>query len=181
MRGRMIRLALPIALVAVIGAGATAAEASRTTSSGVIVAILKSSKFGPVLVASNGHTLYRYTVDSKGVNRCSSDSSCNAYWPALLVKKGTKPIVGSGVSAKLVGTIGAAHGMAQVTYAGYPLYYFSGDKKPGQQNGQAFDQKWYVVNAKGAMVEQAVEASSSSASSTSSSSSSSSGGGYSYG
>jgi predicted lipoprotein with Yx(FWY)xxD motif len=181
MRGRMIRLALPIALVAVIGAGTTAAVASRTTSSGATVAILKTSQFGPLLVASNGHTLYRYTVDGKGVNRCSSDSTCNAYWPALVVKKGTKPTVGSGVSAKLVGTIAAAHGMVQITYAGYPLYYFSGDKKSGQENGQAFDKQWYVVNAAGAMVKQAVQAASSSSSSAGSSSSSSGSGGYSYG
>ena len=96
----------------------------------------KTSTLGTVLVAANGHMLYRYTVDSKGVNRCSNVPACSTYWPALLIKTGTKPTVGSGASAKLLGTISAANGMRQVTYAGFPLYFFSGDKNAGQETAR---------------------------------------------
>jgi predicted lipoprotein with Yx(FWY)xxD motif len=173
MRGRVIRRALPFALVAAVGASAMIAVTSSRASSEATIGVVKTSSLGSVLVAANGHTLYRYTVDSKNVNRCSNVPACNTYWPALLVKAGTKPTAGSGVSAKLVGTIGAAHGMRQITYDGYPLYFFSGDKAAGQTNGQGSGKSWYVVGANGAIVVHAVEAHA-----TTSGTTTASGGGY---
>jgi predicted lipoprotein with Yx(FWY)xxD motif len=172
MRGRVI-WALPLGVVAAVGAGTVMAATNLSHSGSGTVAVAKTSTLGSVLVAANGHTLYRYTVDSKSVNRCSNVPACNTYWPALLVKPGTKPTVGAGVSARLVGTIGAAHGMRQVTYAGYPLYFFAGDKKAGQTNGQGFEKKWYVVGATGALIEHAVTTAATSGGTTTS-------GGYSY-
>jgi Secreted repeat of unknown function len=60
------------------------------------------------------------------------------------------------VNVALLGTIKAAHGMSQVTYAGFPLYGFAGDKAAGQTNGQGFQSQWYVVNTKGALVKHAL-------------------------
>ena len=157
MRGRAIRWTLTAVLVATAGAAAVMAATGSTTSSRATIDVRKGT-LGTMLVAANGHTLYRYTVDSTDVNRCSKVTTCNAYWPALLVKPGTKPTAGTGASARLVGTIGASNGMRQVTYAGFPLYFFSGDKKAGQTNGQAFGAKWYVVNVNGALVRHAVKA-----------------------
>lgn len=158
MRGR-IRWILPIALVAAIGAGAAMAATSAVNSGAASVKLVSSPKFGKMLAGPSGRTLYRYTVDSKGVNRCTKVAACAKYWPQLLVKAGAKPAAGTGVSATLLGTIKAAHGMAQVTYAGFPLYYFSGDKTAGATSGQGFESKWYVVNAKGALVKHAVSGS----------------------
>ncbi len=158
MRGHVIRWALPLVVLSAAGVAAVMVASGSTGASNGTVDVMKTSTLGTVLVASNGHTLYRYTVDGKGINRCSNVPACNTYWPALLVKAGVKPTVGAGVSARLVGTIGAAHGKRQVTYAGYPLYFFSGDKNAGQLNGQAFEKKWYVVASGGALVEHAVKA-----------------------
>ncbi len=161
MRGRMIRWVLPLAVAGIAAAGVTMAATASTQSSGGTVKAEQNAKFGMVLVAANGKTLYRYTVDGKGVNRCSSNAACNKYWPALLVKPSVKPTVGPGATASLIGTIKAAGGMRQVTYAGWPLYYFAGDKKAGQVNGQGFEKTWYVVNTKGALVKHAVNQSAS--------------------
>jgi predicted lipoprotein with Yx(FWY)xxD motif len=156
MPGRGVRVLLPLVAVGALGAGAAmAAHASMHSAGGTVVGF-KSSSFGTVLAASNGHTLYRYTLDGKGVNRCTSNATCNKYWPALLVKRGVKPTAGSGVSTSLLGTIKAAHGMAQVTYAGFPLYFFAGDKAAGQTNGQGFEKQWYVVDTAGAFVKHVV-------------------------
>jgi predicted lipoprotein with Yx(FWY)xxD motif len=159
MRGRWIRVLLPVVLVGAVGAGAAMAATASMRSSERTVVAFKSSTFGMVLAASNEHTLYRYTPDSKGVNRCSSNATCNKFWPALLVKAGVRPTAGEGASSSLVGTMKAAHGMAQVTYAGYPLYFFAGDKAKEQTKGQGFEGKWYVVNTKGALVKHAVSTS----------------------
>jgi predicted lipoprotein with Yx(FWY)xxD motif len=155
MRGR-IRWVVPVAVVAAIGAGAAMAASAAVHSSAPSVKVASSAKFGKVLVGPNGRTLYRYTVDSKGVNRCTKVAICAKYWPQLLVSAGTKPSGGAGVSAALLGTIKAANGKAQVTYAGYPLYYFAGDKTAGATSGQGFESQWYVVNTKGALVKHAV-------------------------
>jgi predicted lipoprotein with Yx(FWY)xxD motif len=151
----MIRWLLPVAMIAAIGAG-TAMATSATRSSAPAVKAVDSAKFGTVLVGSNGRTLYRYTLDSKGVNRCTSNATCSKYWPRLLVKATAKPTAGAGVKAALLGTIKASNGMRQVTYAGFPLYTFSGDSKAGQVNGEGFEKQWYVVNTKGAFVKHAV-------------------------
>lgn len=154
----MIRWLLPIAVIAAIGAGAAMAATSATNASAPSVKTVASAKFGTVLVNAKGRTLYRYTIDSKGVNRCTSNATCNKYWPAMLIKASSKPTAGSGINASLLSTIKAkAAGMQQVTYAGFPLYTFAGDSKAGQTNGQGFEKKWYVVNTKGALVKSAVK------------------------
>jgi predicted lipoprotein with Yx(FWY)xxD motif len=156
MRGRWIRWGLPLLLAAVAGAGAAMAATASTHAQSGTVSAVKSKSFGTILIAANGKTLYRYTLDSKGVNRCTTNAACAKYWPQLLVKSTVKPTVGTGASAALLGTIKAAHGMRQVTYAGFPLYSFAGDSAAGQTKGQGFQKQWYVVNAKGAFVKHAV-------------------------
>ena len=41
-----------------------------------------------------------------------------------------------GARSSLVGTIRRSDGTRQVTYAGHPLYRFSGDARRGQANGE---------------------------------------------
>ena len=156
MRGRMIRWLVPVAVVAALGAGAAMAATAALSSAVPSVKAVDNATFGKVLVSSTGRTLYRYTIDGKGLNRCSAVPVCSKYWLALLVKAGATPSAGAGVSASMLGTIAAAHGMRQVTYAGFPLYLFAGDSKAGQVKGQGFDKQWYVVNTKGALVKHAV-------------------------
>lgn len=157
MRGRSIRFGLPLVLIiAAAGAAAALAATAATHTTKGTVSVAHNKTYGTILVAANGRTLYRYTVDGKNVNRCSSNATCNKFWPALLVKPGKKPTAGAGVRAALLGTIKAAHGMRQVTYAGFPLYFFSEDKAAGQLKGQGFGSKWYVVGTNGALVTHAM-------------------------
>jgi predicted lipoprotein with Yx(FWY)xxD motif len=55
----------------------------------------------------------------------------------------------------LIATVRRADGSRQVTYANRPLYYYAGDRKPGQilcQNVPEFGGLWLVVRANGAPV-----------------------------
>ena len=153
MRDRRIRLVLAIVVVAMAGVGVAMAATGSTSSTNGTVKTAKVGKFGTVLVSSTGMTLYRYTPDKKNVSVCSG--ACAAYWPPLLVKGAAKPTAGSGASASLLGTTMRSNGAHQVTYAGFPLYTYAGDKKPGQANGEGFQKTWYVVSATGAMVKHA--------------------------
>jgi hypothetical protein len=58
---------------------------------------------------------------------------------------------GSGTGDRL-GAVRRADGRLQVTYAGHPLYYYVGDRRPGQVLCQAvveFGGTWYVVAPNG--------------------------------
>ena len=154
MQSRVIKWLIPLVVIGAVGAGVAMAATGSMRSNGGTVNAVKSSKYGTILVSSNGRALYRYTLDKKGVSVCTG--ACAKFWPPLLVKTGAKPTVGAGATASLLGTIKAAAGKRQVTYAGFPLYLFAQDKKASQVNGQGFEGKWYVVNTKGALVKKAV-------------------------
>ncbi len=155
MRVRWIRLVLPLALAAVVGAGVAMAATTAPGSSGATVKTAASSTYGKVLVAANGKTLYRYTLDKKGKSVCSG--ACATYWPPLLLKGTAKATAGPGASAALLGEVMRANGAHQVTYAGYPLYFYAGDKKAGDTTGEGVQKVWYVVSPKGALVKAAAK------------------------
>jgi predicted lipoprotein with Yx(FWY)xxD motif len=56
-----------------------------------------------------------------------------------------------GVTGDL-GTITATDGSTQITLNGLPLYYFKGDSAPGDVNGQAVQNVWWVVSPTGAAI-----------------------------
>jgi LPXTG-motif cell wall-anchored protein len=122
------------------GNGTTGA-ATATATTAPTLSVASNSKLGSILVASNGMTLYHFSKDSAGVSNCTG--ACAKLWPPLTVT-GT-PSAGAGVTGKL-GTIKRSNGSLQVTYNGWPLYYFSGDNKPGDTTGQGFKNLWYVVS-----------------------------------
>ena len=165
---RALALAATI-VVACIGAATGGATGSSVKAT---VTVSKSSTLGSILVNSSGKTLYRFLADHGKTSACSG--SCAAFWPPLTVAKSAKPVAGTGVSASKLGTITRSDGTLQVTYNGYPLYFYAGDKKAGQVNGQGAEKKWYVLAPSGTTVRAAVTtaASASSTGSTAGSSSS---------
>jgi predicted lipoprotein with Yx(FWY)xxD motif len=59
------------------------------------------------------------------------------------------------VTANRLGWVKRSDGSLQATYAGHPLYYYVGDKKPGQilcQNVPEFGGIWRVVRPTGRLV-----------------------------
>jgi predicted lipoprotein with Yx(FWY)xxD motif len=62
---------------------------------------------------------------------------------------------GAGAQAALLGTRRRRDGTLQVTYAGHPLYFYIGDRRPGQvlcQDVEEFGGRWYVVTRRGSAV-----------------------------
>jgi predicted lipoprotein with Yx(FWY)xxD motif len=130
------------------GTAATAAPttAAAAEAAGPTVAV-KSGGLGDILVDGDGRTLYAFTKDKGDQSACSGQ--CATSWPALT---GTAT-PGSGVQAALLSTSMQANGDAQVTYGGRPLYYFAGDAKAGDTNGQGVGNVWFVVTADGQLVQ----------------------------
>jgi len=104
---------------------------------------------GEVLVDAKGRTLYVFTKDKGDQSVCSG--KCAAAWPALTVTGAATP--GTGVQASLLSTAKQANGGTQVTYGGKPLYYFAGDKAPGDTKGQGLNDVWWVVRGDGSLVQ----------------------------
>jgi len=61
-------------------------------------------------------------------------------------------VAGDGVDAALLGTTTREDGAVQVTYGGWPLYFFAGDAAAGDVTGQGVNDVWFVVAPDGAMV-----------------------------
>lgn len=116
----------------------------------VFVSLGSVTGLGQVLVDSEGHTLYAFSGDSAKAATC--EAACAKAWPPLLVEAG-EPQPSNGASAARLGTVTRADGSRQVTYAGHPLYSFSGDKSPGEANGNgssAFGGTWSALKGSGA-------------------------------
>ena len=74
-------------------------------------------------------------------------------WPVYFAT--ARLLAGKGVRQSLIGTTRRRNGRRQVTYNGRPLYYYVGDKSPGQvlcQNVDEFGGTWLVLRPSGQLV-----------------------------
>ena len=111
----------------------------------------RSSAYGRVLFDGRGFVLYGFTRDPRGRSACYG--ACAKAWP-VYYKRGILR-AGAGVKRALIGTTRRRDGRLQITYAGHPLYYYVGDRKPGQilcQNVTEFGGVWLVVRPTGKLV-----------------------------
>ena len=138
---------------------APATEAPAETATGAVpvtgaatVEVSESTDFGPILVDGAGMSLYLFTKDTQnsGTSTCTGD--CLVKWPALLTDG--DPVAGEGVDETLLGTITRDDGTTQVTYNGWPLYYFAEDTAPGDTNGQGVGDVWFLVSPEGEAIQQ---------------------------
>jgi predicted lipoprotein with Yx(FWY)xxD motif len=93
-----------------------------------------------------------FTRDTRGgASRCYG--ACAAAWPVYFTKGQLR--AGEGVRRSLIGTTRRRDGRRQLTYNGWPLYYYVGDRSPGQvlcQNVDEFGGTWLVVRPTGGLV-----------------------------
>ncbi len=104
------------------------ALAAITTTNGAPVTA-HASAYGRILFDTRGYVLYSFTADTNGKSACHG--TCAKRWP---------PYVRNG---------------RQVVFKNHPLYYYVGDRKPGQilcQNAREFGGLWLVVRPNGTPV-----------------------------
>lgn len=110
--------------------------------------LAESSEMGQYLVDQEGMALYLFVPDAQGPSTCYDD--CAANWPALTVESADAlPTLGAGLDAAMLGTVERDDGSLQVTYNGWPLYYYTGDMEAGVAGGQGLGSNWFVVDASG--------------------------------
>jgi predicted lipoprotein with Yx(FWY)xxD motif len=116
-------------------------SATMAPAAAATVMVKNDPKLGDYLVDAKGMTLYLFTKDTPGVTNCSG--GCLKAWPALVAAGDL--VAGPGVAGKLDVITRADDGSKQVTYNGYPLYYWAKDKAPGDTTGQGVGGVWFVV------------------------------------
>jgi predicted lipoprotein with Yx(FWY)xxD motif len=89
-----------------------------------------------LLTGKDDMTLYTYDRDVAGGGSSACAWQCIRVWP---------PARADGMRGPGFGAITREGGERQLTYEGRPLYYFIGDRRPGDANGDGLDQMWHVV------------------------------------
>lgn len=131
-------------------AAATQSPSSASTGTATTVSVGSAANVGQVLVDSKGLTLYYFKKDTKGNGKSTCYGSCAGVWPPLTSGGEAKAM--SGVQASMLGTIKRTDGTTQVTYAGWPLYTYAADTKPGEDKGtdlKSFGASWYPLHPNG--------------------------------
>jgi len=119
-----------------VSAASPAASAGGPAAGGAAVMTATVGSQGTLIVAgANGMTVYTFTKDVANSGTSACTGGCLTKWPALTVPAGSTPAGGSDITGKLGTITRADDGSAQVTYNGLPLYFYSGDKAPGDSNG----------------------------------------------
>lgn len=108
--------------------GATAAQANPTVE-----------KNG-ALNNKEGRSLYTFAKDSAGKSNCNG--GCAATWPAFTVANPAAADADFTIMKREDGT-------QQWAYKGMPLYFFAGDVKPGDTNGDGQGGFWHLARSGG--------------------------------
>jgi len=134
------------------GGESTAASKPAATSNSESAAAISVSDLGgdvgKALVDSEGFTLYYFEKDKGGKSACYG--ACAQIWPPLTTEGGAK--ASDGAMAAELGTTKRKDGTIQVTYAGWPLYTYTVDAKPGEAKGtdvKSFGATWYPLHPNG--------------------------------
>ena len=125
--------------------GVSPTENVTVASNNPSIVIGGNPTLGDFLVDAHYRTLYVYRRDLPGVSHCTDE--CAANWPPLVIQQGS-PSIEAGLTG-LVGVITRPDGTRQVTVNGWPLYYFAGDQKPGDANGDGVENNWFVIRLNG--------------------------------
>jgi len=151
MKRTYVFFAVALASAATVASAQGSLPTGRASSATTIG--LRHTSLGSVLVSSSGRTLYEFTTDRAGKSSCATISGCSEVWPSL--KTSGRPSAGPGIKASLLSSINLPGGGKQVTYAGHPLYLYSGDSRPGETSYvgvKQFGGTWYAINASGGTV-----------------------------
>jgi predicted lipoprotein with Yx(FWY)xxD motif len=146
---RSLVFAILVVVAATFVAGSGVARASADARATLTV---QSTRFGSILFDGRGRALYAFTRDRRGgSSRCYG--ACARAWPVYFASG--RLLAGKGVKRSLIGTTRRRDGRRQVTYNGRPLYYYVGDKSPGQvlcQDVDEFGGTWLVMRPSGVLV-----------------------------
>ena len=133
------------------GPAAPSAPTATAPAAGGAGLMVRHTSLGTILTDGQGFTVYAFEADKGTRSQCSG--ACAAAWPP--VTTATAAITVTGAAKSLAGETTRPGGARQLTYAGHPLYRYSGDTSPGATSGQGlvvFGARWDVLAPAGTEV-----------------------------
>lgn len=127
---------------------ALAPDGTKARAAGVPgLSTRRDPELGEIVVDRRGMTVYRFLKDEawpKPVSACTG--ACLDKWPVVapVAANDTK-----GLEKKGLMSFARPDGARQQTVDCWPIYTFTGDKKPGDINGQGVGGTWYAVSPEG--------------------------------
>ncbi|OHT44797.1 COG4315 family predicted lipoprotein [Flavobacterium tructae] len=114
------------------------------------IALSTSTTLGSYLSDKDGKSLYFFATDAKGQASCTG--GCEAVWPPFYVDNLTAEKLSSGLTLTDFASITTTSGKKQLTYKGWPLYYYApsvnGTNTPetaGQTTGDGVGGVWFIA------------------------------------
>jgi predicted lipoprotein with Yx(FWY)xxD motif len=142
----MKKILIVLAVVALVPvAGASGAGDAQLTLK------LRNTRYGPILFDGRDRVLYGFTRDKRG-GKSTCYGACAAAWPVYFSTGKVRAL--RGVKQSLIGTVRRRNGRLQVTYNGWPLYFYAheGPREVKCQNVNEFGGLWLVVKASGRLL-----------------------------
>jgi predicted lipoprotein with Yx(FWY)xxD motif len=124
------------------------ADQGGTAGDALAAALLGTSAVGEIVVGTDGRALYGFTNDIDAISTCQG--TCADAWPPVIVEPGWT--VGPGLDTGIFATTKRDDGKLQLVAGKWPLYYYAGDAAPGDINGQASGEVWYLVDPDGTLL-----------------------------
>ncbi len=130
-----------LALILAIIASSTTIIAIGVNSA-YTINMVDSKQLGSYLTNDTFFTLYRYLGDPQDRDISTCNGNCSQIWPPFYAEGYS---INPGLKSRDFKTITREDGSKQLTYKGWPLYLYKGDKKPFETNGQGVKGLWFVV------------------------------------
>ncbi len=109
---------------------------------------VQSGPLGVIVTDGSGHMLYRSDADSASPPTANCTGTCTSTWVPVRLTNGQPPDL-EGVDEAKVGTIPRSDGDAQITLAGWPLYWHQGESLGLQTKGANGQDGWFVATPTG--------------------------------
>lgn len=110
------------------------------------IEVMESSEFGTILVNQNGQAMYFFAGDVAGTRGCNG--GCLDVWPPVTIDDENPLIISADLTATYFAIMNNTDGTMQVTFKGWPLYYFAQDgelEATGEVNGDGRGNKFFVA------------------------------------
>jgi predicted lipoprotein with Yx(FWY)xxD motif len=117
--------------------------------SGTELWAVQTSPLGVIVTDGTGRMLYRSDADRANPPAANCTGTCATTWVPLRVTDGQPPDL-EGVDQAKVGTVARADGAAQITLAGWPLYWHQGEAPGLATAGSNGKDGWFVASPTGA-------------------------------
>ncbi|MBC7537900.1 MAG: hypothetical protein H7281_03715 [Bacteriovorax sp.] len=89
-----------------------------------------------IVADTKGRVVYSFDPDAPGVSNCYD--GCAKTWPPVVVSTGAGLSEPMGVTKRKTGEL-------QLTIDNKPLYFYKGDSKPNDINGDGIGNVWHIV------------------------------------